>query len=84
LSNYEKYNGDSNYGIYSAFIVAELGELLPKYIDEGHSSLRIGPLGKKWRVGYAPYSDKVVVHFEKDDTEADARAKMLIYLILSR
>ncbi len=58
---------------YSAFSVAELGEMLPepaktwrgKYIDEEESTY------------FCEFHD----HEEEADTEANARAKMLIYLI---
>lgn len=55
--------------IYSAFTVAELGEMLPKT----YYSQRIG---NRWGI----FEDRVCQEiYEK--TEADARAKMLIYLL---
>jgi len=72
--------------IVSAFTVAELGEMLPIQIDakpkhrqissellaiqKGHFTESV-----QWQVMYYD------VHFENADTEADARAKMLIYLL---
>jgi len=59
---------DKDYGWYSAYTVAELGEMLkrhknymPKYYDY------------KWRCAIKDVSFS-------EDTEADVRAKMLIYL----
>lgn len=56
--------------VYSAFTVAELGEMLPKALIQyetfttGHRAI--------WNHGE---------HTELENTEADARAKMLIYLL---
>lgn len=64
--------------IFSAFTVAELGEMLPKMenivvmiFDNGRCQLCLQQ---------TPVEGKVTPIFEAD-TEADARAKMLIYLI---
>lgn len=68
----------------SAFTVAELGEMLPK----GNFSIRyIGV--EKWEagnnittyLGMAQGGPKCDLHIEEADTEATARAKMLIHLI---
>ena len=68
-------------GGVSAFTVAELGEMLPitvhttkfeqGYHWQSHYEVLKGDLSGKMEY----------VHFEAADTEADARAKMLIYLI---
>lgn len=55
---------------YSAFTVAELGQLLPCYHYETIISLRF--------IGF--HCPHFGISF-KDDTEANCRAKMLIYLI---
>lgn len=62
---------------YSAFTCSELGEMLPKYSLSG-----------KWQIGFASeYVCRVSQKYFKgvnplySKTEADARAKMLIYLI---
>lgn len=60
-------------GKYSTFTVAELGEMLPA--NEIHYSID----GNQWCVLYG--NDLMDGHGEFADTEADARAKMLIYLI---
>lgn len=78
----------------SAFTVAELGEMLPESIDYqvdefGHRSVwftsgrTILNKGKGWYVMYNdPHpANKVPVYAIHGDTEADARAKMLIYLL---
>ena len=56
---------------YSAFTVAELGEMLPIYCT-------IQRTATSW---LGSYTDEMNCHIKKDDTEANARAKMLIYLI---
>lgn len=60
----------------SAFTVAELGEMLPEY---GCETMKVG--NNRWRVTYPCelWEDNQAL-FEAD-TEADARAKMLIYLL---
>jgi hypothetical protein len=60
---------------FSAFTVAELGEMLPRGYMSFHNSLN------KW---YCEDLDTFIQpHYkaEEYDTEADARAKMLIYLL---
>ncbi len=59
--------------LYSAFTVAELGEMLPHHVTSTKS------INNYW------YSDwqfnNGTEHVEESDKEADVRAKMLIYLI---
>ena len=73
---YEQYSKHVNLNIddgYSAFTVAELGMILGKYSDTG-----IGE--DKWVCRYfEPHSD--ITHHSIADTEADARAKMLVFLL---
>lgn len=64
---------------YSAFTVSELGEMLPsscesyRYEEEGYSC---------WICRWFVEGDiSKYKHLEEADTEADARAKMLIYLL---
>jgi len=61
---------------YSAFTVAELGAMLPSYVK----TWRWHDLDKGGREYWNCESEKYHVQ-ENADTEADARAKMLIYLI---
>ena len=70
----------------SAFTVAELGEMLPKELKINISIAIMTSHNntKKWCVYYytptSPEGSKY--HYgQLEDTEADARAKMLIYLI---
>lgn len=70
----------------SAFTVAELGELLPDALiddEDGENYwIRIFKIASEWYVGYShSISSPSNVYVEIADTEADARAKMLIYLI---
>jgi hypothetical protein len=73
---------------YSAFTVAELGEMLPGYIVSGKISdyyLDISVEGqcRRWWYSYRN-SDHDVLNQENDLSEADCRAKMLIWLIENR
>lgn len=78
--------------ICSAFTVAELGEMLPKDIkydvsEHGYRSLNLSSgrtiINDGWYVMYSdPHpANKVPIHAQHADTEADARGKMLIYLL---
>ena len=81
-------------GAISAFNVAELGEMLPKIIFnkkktsfQGELFIRYLAGDKEWLIGYechcpvlAKKEERIVPNFLAK-TEADARAKMLIYLI---
>lgn len=64
----------------SAYTVAELGDMLPEVIchkDNKNSFLEICKIREEWHIEYV--KDGIIV-FKKKGTEADARAKMLIYL----
>lgn len=71
----------SLYDVYSAFTVAELGEMLPVRIGENtHLECWFTALDegmKYYHVGYRNNNDAT----QNEKTEADARAKMLIWLI---
>lgn len=70
---------------YAAFTVTELGELLPEEIEVEEVSrfLKTAPgIGRQWYVEYCN-SSTCFPHFSAD-TEADARAKMLIYLLKNK
>lgn len=68
----------SDYQIkYSAFTVAELGELLPKDSHYDHCST---VKGYQWRVCAHDRAYRGELGRAFADTEADSRAKMLIYL----
>ena len=69
---------------YSAFTVAELGEMLPKWYSS-HLDVKKGEgdegIGDVW-VCTPPRGDiEKIGSFEGAATEADARAKMLVYLL---
>ncbi len=81
---------------YSAFTVAELGEILPKWIkkEKLHYCLTMDWFGNGVNVNYENRNKVVeivekaegkeysnILHTVCDESEANARAKMLIYLI---
>jgi hypothetical protein len=68
------YKGEYGYVCLSAFTVAELGEILKELVNEVEYGFCHGITG--WHF----YKEKEDDH-EYADTEADARAKCLIYLL---
>ncbi len=81
----EKYLGPFTKFV-NAFTVAELGEMLPDQIDNGFEDpdfIKFDYNVTK-NCGYIVFIedfDFCKKHIEKAETEADARAKMLIYLL---
>lgn len=67
---------------YAAFTVAELGEMLPPLISEEWQYLLVCEKedDNTWRVAYERANHQTF-RSEYADTEADARARMLIYLL---
>lgn len=73
----------------SAFTVAELGEMLPKQVNFGTHSIsywewRQRCIGDQWEAYFDSYigvPEKPSHKYFRERTEANARAKMLIYLI---
>ena len=70
----------------SAFTVAELGEMLPNNINENFRiyHLKLRNYGDSFGIAYELDNDEEdnwMLHDEIETTEANARAKMLIYLI---
>jgi hypothetical protein len=76
FNNYSKPYSDIH--IVSAFTVAELGEMLPTGLWYEKTTE-----DNRYRIGHIHELDRGVSpsHVEWADTEADVRAKMLIYLI---
>lgn len=68
----------------SAYTVAELGEMLPENIEDDEDGnifeLLIFKENKKWYTAYYFAKTNETIYAEEADTEADARAKMIIYL----
>lgn len=66
---------------YSAFTVPELGDMLPDYLKtkDGYLQLTSYKFPTTWAIVYIK-ENKIIFSTERD-TEANARAKMLIYLI---
>lgn len=66
----------------SAYTTAELGELLPMEISDGtYDSGRISGANDWWFCGYGDAKRKAVNVFQTATTEAESKAKMLIYLL---
>lgn len=64
----------------SAFTVAESGEMLPSFWVTWK-----GKSGKKWYGGNIPWKEKLIEQeFCNHGTEANARAKVLVYLIKNK
>lgn len=90
VSNYYARGYESDiHPMYHAYTVAELGEMLPDmFIWADGSKVQIAS-GKiiekidqnKWATIIVPADPRHRLHIEKAETEADARAKMLIYLL---
>lgn len=70
----------SGVDIWSAFTVAELGEMLPIWVGSDYLEMykNEDPNGR-WQVRYGEVN--YVFKSFSEATEADARAKMLIYLL---
>lgn len=78
--------GDSHWELggekdtYSAFTVAELGEMLPEEVTIKGEDCSLEMVNPKWYSIRSLALGKLKVSFEAD-TEAEARAKMIIYLL---
>lgn len=76
-----EYDNDTYYDC-DTYTVAELGAMLPKNI--GNRKLNIYELDNMWHCGYkmnARNFDNHSFREKRDSKEANARAKLLIYLI---
>jgi hypothetical protein len=67
---------DTNPHRYSSFTVAELGEMLPKFFISGKEEI-----GGPYFCNDDSVLSKITGILTTADTEADARGKMLIYLL---
>lgn len=84
--NNQEWKVEASFGHgYSAFTVAELGQMLPSYIrHDTYDQLYMYCYkddANMWRVTYTKWGMMKEFEIEKQDTEADARAKMLVYLL---
>lgn len=66
---------------YPAFTVAELGEMLPGNDGSHYFVSQKGLMGNLWFCTRKGMIDNSVEYQTESETEADARAKMLIYLL---
>ncbi len=70
--------------LVSAFTVAELGEMLPGEIEQAEQSYWFTSermLDNSWGVGFRMNGTRDISFVQDATTEADARAKMLVYLL---
>ena len=79
----DEWQDAKEYKTYSAYTVAELGEMLPDYLTLNHNILQLDILKIEtdWVINYRIGCAKAASIGIRANTEADARAKMLIYLI---
>lgn len=71
----------------SAFTIAELGEMLPElyYSSDGTEyELQSLKMNKRWYVQYGNREEENIAFSEDDQSEADARAKMVVHLIKNK
>jgi hypothetical protein len=79
--NWSKYFKGQVVKIASAFTVAELGEMLPKNIDDYDRDLSIMFDGNLVKIHYCDYTTHKSFPIVMDYFEANARAAMHIWLI---
>lgn len=82
---YEQYSPHVNLDIrsgFSAFTVAELGEMLPTMIPGNDKDTYIQYFkAEKWVCCFLTADPFILNRITESETEANARAKMLIYLL---
>jgi hypothetical protein len=85
VTDYHAEGRDSEkHPMYSAFTVAELGRMLPAYIDLPHGRKNAILRCTKFEHSYSVYYQIGAANpdfYQVEPTEADARAKLLICLI---
>ncbi len=76
------YETNSRWTVYSAFTVAELGEMLPTNIED-YYIIYDRLVDSSFHVYYEKIGKRpeILIKDQGADTEADARAKMIIYLL---
>lgn len=85
IEQYDNADGYENYG-FSAFTVAEIGNLLPKKSIYTYSYIEDGYGYRVWSctARYREASKNSHINTISGETEVEARAKMLIYLLENR
>lgn len=83
---HDEAGANDTYDLHSAFTVAELGEILPTDITIKKRTywLNTARMSHGWSVGYVSRKGDYYLMNEHESievTEADARGKMLIYLL---
>lgn len=84
LDNSHRFQHDEKYQYYLAYSVAELGEMLPCSVKTDEEILDLWQVklhNDNWSVCYKMTGENWSEYDQYGKTEADARAKMLIYLI---
>lgn len=73
--------GESLTAAIIGYKVAELGEMLPSLLDNKYFVTQKGLMGNLWYCSMVKTLDDESEHSVESKNEADARAKMLIYLL---
>lgn len=84
LEDHEPHNPKRGWNTYSAFTVAELGEMLPRTVGSYILICAFNPDSSECAISYFMASNSThhpEIKSQYGDTEADTRAKMLIYLL---
>ena len=82
-SNADNHYSPATKGFFPAPLVSEQGEWLPEIVDDDGMDARVVCYknDSKWTVMYGLYGMEIEVHSLSADTEANARQKMINYLI---
>jgi len=80
IEYWQSYPGIIDDRVIAAPLPCELGEMLPSQLNDG-SYWELHKIDEnEWQLGYGEIHSNLWVHHVEADTEADARAKMWLYL----